>query len=52
MARYDDMMREALRASDVLISGEGVGFGEAFNAPKGKNVLQPTARCIAACGPP
>lgn len=39
MARYDDV-RDALRASEILISGEGVGFSEVFNAPKGKNVLQ------------
>lgn len=39
LSRYDDV-REALRASDILISGEGVGFSEAFNAPRGKNVLQ------------
>lgn len=39
MARYEDV-REALRASDTLISGEGVGFSEVFNSPKGRNVLQ------------
>ncbi len=39
LSRYDDV-REALRVSDVLISGEGVGFSEAFNAPKGNNVIQ------------
>ena len=39
VSRFDDV-REALRASDILISGEGVGFSEAFNAPKGANVLQ------------
>lgn len=39
LSRFDDV-REALRASDVLISGEGVGFSEAFNAPKGNNVIQ------------
>lgn len=39
VSRFADV-REALRASDVLISGEGVGFSEAFNAPKGNNVIQ------------
>lgn len=39
ISRYDDV-REALRSSEILISGEGVGFSEVFNAPKGKNVLQ------------
>jgi cytochrome P450 len=39
VSRFDDV-REALRAADVLISGEGVGFSEAFNAPKGNNVIQ------------
>ena len=33
-------VQAALRASDVLISGEGVGFSDAFNAPKGMNVIQ------------
>jgi cytochrome P450 len=39
VSRFDDV-RDALRAADVLISGEGVGFSEAFNAPKGNNVIQ------------
>ena len=39
IARFDDV-QAALRASDVLISGEGVGFSDTFNAPKGMNVLQ------------
>ena len=40
VARFDDV-RDALRASDVLKSGEGVGFSEAFNAAaRGHNVLQ------------
>ena len=39
VSRFDDV-RDALRASDVLRSGEGVGFSESFNAPKGNNVLQ------------
>lgn len=33
-------VQAALRAADILISGEGVGFSDAFNAPKGMNVLQ------------
>lgn len=39
IGRFGDV-QSALRASDVLISGEGVGFSETFNAPKGKNVIQ------------
>ena len=39
IGRFDDV-REALRASDKLISGEGVGFSDTFNAPKGMNVIQ------------
>lgn len=39
ISRYDDV-RAALRSSDILISGEGVGFSEVFNSPKGRNVLQ------------
>lgn len=39
LSRFDDV-REALRASDVLISGEGVGFSDVFNVPKGNNVIQ------------
>ena len=39
IARFDDV-RDALRASDVLKSGEGVGFSDAFNAPRGNNVIQ------------
>ncbi|HEY0747117.1 MAG TPA: cytochrome P450 [Steroidobacteraceae bacterium] len=33
-------VQAALRAPDLLKSGEGVGFSEAFNAPRGMNVLQ------------
>jgi cytochrome P450 len=39
IARFADV-QAALRAPEVLISGEGVGFSEAFNAPRGMNVLQ------------
>ncbi len=39
IGRFHDV-QAALRAADVLISGEGVGFSEAFNAPKGNNVIQ------------
>ena len=39
IARFADV-QTALRASDILISGEGVGFSAAFNAPKGMNVIQ------------
>jgi cytochrome P450 len=39
LSRFAEV-RDALRASDVLISGEGVGFSEAFNAAKGSNVIQ------------
>jgi cytochrome P450 len=39
VSRFDDV-RDALRAAEVLISGEGVGFSDAFNAPKGNNVIQ------------
>ncbi len=39
IGRFVDV-REALRASDVLISGQGVGFNDMFNAPKGMNVIQ------------
>ncbi len=39
IGRFADV-QAALRASDQLISGEGVGFSEAFNAPKGMNVIQ------------
>ena len=39
VGRFADV-QAALRAPDVLISGEGVGFSEAFNAPRGMNVLQ------------
>jgi cytochrome P450 len=34
------LLQSALRAAHVLISGEGVGFSDVFNAPKGMNVLQ------------
>ena len=39
IGRFVDV-QAALRASDLLISGEGVGFSDAFNAPKGMNVIQ------------
>ena len=39
LGRFADI-QAALRAPDVLISGEGVGFSESFNAPKGLNVIQ------------
>ena len=39
IGRFEDV-QAALRASTILVSGEGVGFGAAFNAPKGLNVIQ------------
>lgn len=39
MARFDDVAR-ALRAPDMLISVEGVGFSVSFNASRGNNVIQ------------
>jgi cytochrome P450 len=39
MGRFADV-QAALRAPERLISGEGVGFSEVFNAPRGMNVLQ------------
>ena len=33
-------VQAALRAPDQLVSGEGVGFSEAFNAPRGMNLIQ------------
>lgn len=39
LGRFADV-QAALRASDRLISGEGVGFSDIFNAPKGLNVIQ------------
>ncbi|MDQ2763507.1 MAG: cytochrome P450 [Pseudomonadota bacterium] len=39
IGRFADV-QAALRASDILVSGEGVGFSDAFNAPKGMNVIQ------------
>jgi cytochrome P450 len=39
IGRFTDV-QSALRSSEILISGEGVGFSEAFNAPKGMNVIQ------------
>lgn len=39
LGRFADV-QAALRAADVLISGEGVGFSDTFNAQKGANVLQ------------
>lgn len=38
IGRFGDV-QAALRAHDTLISGEGVGFSEAFNAPRGMNVI-------------
>ena len=39
LGRFSDV-QAALRAPDALVSGEGVGFSDAFNAPKGMNVIQ------------
>ena len=39
VGRFADV-QAALRSPDALISGEGVGFSNAFNAPKGLNVIQ------------
>ena len=39
MGRFADV-QAALRSSEALISGEGVGFSAAFNAVRGRNVLQ------------
>jgi len=39
IGRFADV-QAALREPDILLSGEGVGFSEAFNAPRGLNVLQ------------
>lgn len=39
VSRFGDV-RDALRSSDVLKSGEGVGFSDTFNSVKGNNVLQ------------
>src|SRR5579862_4359847 len=39
IGRFADV-QAALRAPDQLVSGEGVGFNESFNAPRGMNVLQ------------
>ena len=39
IGRFGDV-QAALRDSDRLISGDGVGFSDAFNAPRGMNVLQ------------
>ena len=39
IGRFADV-QAALRDDVRLISGEGVGFSEAFNAPKGMNVIQ------------
>ena len=38
LSRYD-MVRDALRAPDALISGEGVGFSDAFNRPGAPNII-------------
>lgn len=39
LSRFDDV-RDALRAPDVLVSGQGVGFNDLFNTPGRPNVLQ------------
>lgn len=39
IGRFDEL-QAALRAADSLVSGQGVGFSDMFNAPKGMNVLQ------------
>jgi cytochrome P450 len=39
MGRFEHV-QAALRMPDRLISGEGVGFSDTFNAARGKNVLQ------------
>jgi len=39
VGRFADV-QAALRAPDMLVSGEGVGFSDVFNAPKGMNVIQ------------
>lgn len=39
LGRFKDV-QAALRSDEILISGEGVGFSEVFNAPKGMNVIQ------------
>jgi cytochrome P450 len=39
LGRFADV-QAALRDSKILISGDGVGFSDIFNAPKGNNVIQ------------
>ena len=39
IGRFADV-QAALRVPELIKSGEGVGFSEAFNAPRGMNVLQ------------
>lgn len=39
IGRFADV-QNALRDSEKLISGEGVGFNDIFNAPRGVNVIQ------------
>lgn len=39
LGRFADVLA-ALRSHDALKSGDGVGFSDAFNAPKGMNVIQ------------
>ncbi len=39
LGRFADVLA-ALRANEMLKSGEGVGFSEAWNVPRGLNVLQ------------
>ena len=39
LARYDDV-RDALRASDTLINGSGIGFNDDINRVSGPNIIQ------------
>jgi cytochrome P450 len=39
IGRFENV-QAALRSPDKLISGEGIGFNDIFNAPKGMNVIQ------------
>lgn len=39
IGRFDDV-QAALRSAEDLISGDGVGFSDLFNSPKGMNVIQ------------
>ena len=38
LPRFDDV-RDALQSPDKLVSGQGVGFSAAWNAPKGPNLI-------------